>query len=48
VLGNEVLGLSPQSLKYADHVLEIPMHGKKESLNVSVAAGIALFSLLRN
>jgi len=48
LLGNEVLGLSPQSLKYADQVLEIPMHGKKESLNVSVAAGIALFVLAQN
>ncbi len=47
VMGNEVLGISPQSLKYADHVLEIPMHGKKESLNVSVAAGIALFHITR-
>jgi len=47
VLGNEVLGISPQSLKYADYILEIPMHGKKESLNVAVAAGIALFALLK-
>jgi len=47
IMGNEVLGLSPQSLKYADHILEIPMHGTKESLNVSVAAGIALFELMR-
>jgi 23S rRNA (guanosine2251-2'-O)-methyltransferase len=46
ILGNEVLGISTPSLKYADEVLEIPMHGKKESLNVSVAAGIALFALL--
>ena len=47
IMGNEVLGISPQSLKYADHILEIPMHGTKESLNVSVAAGIALFALTR-
>jgi 23S rRNA (guanosine2251-2'-O)-methyltransferase len=47
IMGNEVLGISTQSLKYADQVLEIPMHGKKESLNVSVAAGIALFELTR-
>lgn len=46
VMGNEVLGISPQSLKYADKILEIPMRGKKESLNVSVAAGIALFALM--
>ncbi len=47
IMGNEVLGISPQSLKYADYILEIPMHGKKESLNVSVAAGIALFHIKR-
>lgn len=47
VLGNEVLGISPASLKLCDAILEIPMHGKKESLNVSVTAGIAMFSLLK-
>lgn len=47
VLGNEVRGLSKQLLKKCDAILEIPMHGSKESLNVSVAAGIAMFSLMR-
>jgi tRNA G18 (ribose-2'-O)-methylase SpoU len=46
VLGNEVLGVSKASLKLCDAILEIPMRGYKESLNVSVAAGIAMFSLL--
>lgn len=45
VLGNEVKGLSPQILKYCDKKIFIPMYGKKESLNVSVAAGIALYQL---
>jgi len=37
----------PQSvLALADDTIEIPMHGKKESLNVSVATGIALYQLL--
>ncbi len=45
VLGNEVRGVSKQSLKLVDAIVEIPMRGKKESLNVSVAAGIALFVL---
>ena len=45
VLGNEVLGMSPALRKKCDTLLEIPMHGKKESLNVSVAAGIILFSI---
>ena len=45
VLGNEVRGLSKSSLKLCDVILEIPMQGYKESLNVSVAAGVALFLL---
>jgi len=45
VLGNEVRGISKTSLRYADKIVEIPMRGTKESLNVSVAAGIALFNL---
>jgi tRNA G18 (ribose-2'-O)-methylase SpoU len=45
VLGNEVKGLSPALLRSADHILEIPMLGKKESLNVAVAFGIVVFGL---
>ncbi len=45
LVGNEVRGISPALLKLADTVLEIPMRGKKESLNVSVATGIVLFRL---
>jgi|SRR3989344_1202228 len=45
VVGNEVRGLSEMVLQKCDVVAEIPMRGKKESLNVSVAFGIALFSL---
>ncbi len=47
VLGNEVKGLSPQILKYCDKKISIPMYGKKESLNVSVAVGIALYQLIK-
>ena len=47
VVGNEVRGLPPSVLKKTNAIVEIPMHGKKESLNVSVAAGIALFALNR-
>jgi len=43
IFGNEVCGLSKSVLKYADVIAEIPMRGKKESLNVSVSAGIVLF-----
>jgi len=45
VVGNEVRGLSPQARSLCDTLVEIPMHGKKESLNVAVACGIALFAL---
>ena len=44
-VGNEVRGISKPLLKKCDVILEIPMRGKKESLNVSVTAGIALFAL---
>ena len=46
IVGNEVNGLPKNILKNADKILEIPMKGRKESLNVSVAFGIALFGLL--
>ncbi len=45
IFGNEVRGISRATLKKCDKVVEIPMSGKKESLNVSVSAGIILFSL---
>ena len=47
ILGNEVRGISKQSLKLADIILEIPMRGKKESLNVAVSAGIAMFAIFK-
>jgi len=45
-VGNEVRGLSKKILKYADKIIAIPMYGKKESLNVAVAAGIAVFKII--
>ena len=47
ILGNEVLGLSKSIRVRCDVILEIPMRGKKESLNVAVSAGIVLFSALQ-
>ncbi|MCR4313729.1 MAG: TrmH family RNA methyltransferase [Candidatus Uhrbacteria bacterium] len=47
VLGNEVHGIEPDLLDQCDLLLEIPMPGRKQSLNVSVATGIALFALMR-
>jgi tRNA G18 (ribose-2'-O)-methylase SpoU len=46
IMGPEVLGLSKKVLDECDIIAEIPMYGKKESLNVSVACGIALFKIL--
>ena len=43
VVGNEVEGLPKKILALADAILEIPMYGAKESLNVSVAFGIVAF-----
>lgn len=45
VVGNEVEGLSKQVLKKADIIVEIPMRGEKESLNVSVAFGIVAYGI---
>lgn len=45
ILGNEKRGLSKKILKRCDKVVFIPMRGKKESLNVSVAFGIAIYQL---
>jgi tRNA G18 (ribose-2'-O)-methylase SpoU len=47
LLGGEVDGLSPDQLATADHVLQIPQRGVKESLNVAVAAGVAMYHLFR-
>lgn len=44
-VGNEVKGLPASTLRQADMILEIPMAGKKESLNVAVAFGIVAFAL---
>jgi len=45
ILGNEKRGLSLEILKRCDEVLAIPMSGQKESLNVSVAFGVAIYQL---
>ena len=45
MVGGEVTGLSGAILKQADAILAIPMSGQKESLNVSVAFGIAVYYL---
>lgn len=48
LLGEEVYGIVPELLSKVDDIIEIPMYGQKESFNVSVAAGIALYALVSN
>lgn len=45
VLGNEVHGVSQAVINLAARSLEIPQYGTKHSLNVSVAAGVALWAM---
>jgi 23S rRNA (guanosine2251-2'-O)-methyltransferase len=47
LVGNEVEGIPKEVLKKCDAIIEIPMFGKKESLNVSVATGIALYEIVK-
>lgn len=42
LLGNERFGIDRDTLSLADHVVRIPMYGRKNSLNVGIACGIAL------
>lgn len=48
ILGEEVNGIAPDILATCETIVEIPMFGKKESFNVSVACGIALYGMLFN
>ena len=45
IFGNEVDGVSQAVLDHCDIVAEIPMRGEKESLNVAVSVGVALFRI---
>jgi 23S rRNA (guanosine2251-2'-O)-methyltransferase len=45
IIGNEVDGIDAEILSLCDTVVEIPMSGEKESLNVAIATGVLLFSL---
>ena len=45
LLGNEIDGIYPELRAQCDALIEIPMQGGKESFNVSVATGIALYHL---
>ena len=43
IMGSEVTGVTAETLDAVDQVVDIPMLGAKESLNVSVAAGIVMY-----
>ncbi len=47
VMGSEEDGVSPDLLRDSDALVRIPMHGKIQSLNVSVAAGVVLYEAVR-
>ncbi|RKY89305.1 TrmH family RNA methyltransferase [candidate division KSB1 bacterium] len=47
VIGNEVEGISDAIVTMADQAVQIPMYGIKQSLNVAVAYGIAVYEILR-
>jgi len=46
IVGNEVSGISGKILNSCDAIIKLPMRGKKESLNVAVAFGIAAYKLM--
>jgi 23S rRNA (guanosine2251-2'-O)-methyltransferase len=48
VLGNEALGVSADALRMCDAVVEIPVFGYKNSINVATAAGIVLYEVLNH
>ena len=48
VIGNEANGVSNEILEFADEKIKIPMLGKTESLNASVATGIILYEYVRS
>jgi len=45
IVGNEIKGVSKSLLKRADKIIHLPMAGKKESLNVAIATGIAIYEI---
>lgn len=47
LMGNEAHGLPPEAIAGADATVRIPIHGKAESLNLSVAAGLCLYASAR-
>jgi 23S rRNA (guanosine2251-2'-O)-methyltransferase len=47
IFGNEINGISPEILDKCDAVVQIPMFGKKESLNVEVSCAVIIYEVIR-
>ena len=47
IFGNEVRGVETETISLCDGCIEIPQFGMKHSLNISVAAGIVLWEIVR-
>ena len=47
IMGNEERGINSSLIKMADELISIPIKGDIESLNVSVAAGVLLYEVVR-
>lgn len=47
IFGNEVSGVEKETIELCDGCIEIPQYGMKHSLNISVAAGIVLWEIIR-
>lgn len=48
IIGNEGMGISKLVMKKCDFIAKIPMYGKTNSLNASVAAGIMIYEMIQN
>jgi len=47
VMGHELMGVNEKILDISDHIVQIPMHGVKNSLNVAVSFGIVVYESIR-
>jgi 23S rRNA (guanosine2251-2'-O)-methyltransferase len=47
IFGNEVKGVEQEAINLSDIVIEIPQHGTKHSLNISISTGIVIWDLFQ-
>jgi tRNA G18 (ribose-2'-O)-methylase SpoU len=48
IFGNEVTGVEQTTIQQSEGCIEIPQFGMKHSLNISTAAGVVMWELVRN